>query len=136
VFISNTIFEGERSFNHTSTASTVDVRSFTLLPPPPSLHHHLRLHLPRLQPSPIVFAASPSPLLRDVGLTNISAAPSQARMQLQLPLPFLKGCGPAPSDVKSPAPTAYIVNATMDLKTRRHNAGIGNHTRSVVYPAP
>ena len=36
---------------------------------------------------------SPSPLLRDVGSTSIATAPSQARMQSQQPLPFLKGCG-------------------------------------------
>jgi hypothetical protein len=61
----------------------------TTSPPPLSL-----LLLPSVPPtSPEHPAASPSPLLRDVGSTSIATAPSQARMQLYLPLPFPKGCG-------------------------------------------
>ena len=83
MFISN---EGEWSFNHTSTASTVDVCSF--------LHHHLStttfaLTSP-LPTMPIDLAMSPSPLLRDMGSTNDA---SEARIPLQRPSPFQRDVG-------------------------------------------
>jgi len=95
-FISNVIYEGEQSFNSTSTPSRFN---FTLLRPPPPL-----LHLSSTPPPPPLASSSPptspgdpvtspSPLLRDVGSVNIAPAPSQARMLPQPPLPFLKGCG-------------------------------------------
>jgi hypothetical protein len=63
VFISNTIFAGERSFNHTSTASTVDVHSFSPVPPPPH------------SPSPPHFA------------------PNRTQIHGHEPLPSVEGCG-------------------------------------------
>ena len=91
--ISSVILEEERSFNLPSTSSWLN---FTLLPLS-FAHHHLSTTTPALAlspPTPLVdLATSPSPLLRDVGLTSTSIAPSQARMQPQPPLPFSKGCG-------------------------------------------
>ena len=79
---------GERSFNSTSTRSRLMFAHsfFSPLPPPPSL-------LPSRPPtSPINPETSPSPLLRDVGSFKTASTPSEARSQVQLPLPFPKGC--------------------------------------------
>ena len=54
-------------------------------------HHPCHPHLPATSLNHL--AMSPSSLLSDVGLSNITPAPSEARMQPLLPLPFLKGCG-------------------------------------------
>ena len=87
MFISNTIYRGERSLKRTSTASRL---IFVLLhhlstPPSPSPSSSSTTHVK----SP----TSPSPLLKDVGSTSTASAPSEARMQPQSPLPFPKGCG-------------------------------------------
>jgi len=91
--ISSIILEEEWSFNPPSTPSRLN---FTHLPLS-FAHHHLSTTTPALAllppTSPVDLAASPSPLLRDVGSTSTSTAPSQARMQPQPPLPFSKGCG-------------------------------------------
>ena len=63
MFISRVIFEGDRSLNAPSTPSWL---SFTLLHPPPPLHHH-----PRSRPLHLKFACRPG---RD-------------------PLPSIEGCG-------------------------------------------
>jgi len=65
---------------------------------------------------------SPSPLLRDMGSSNIAPAPSEARMQLLPPLPFPKGCGwlglargrnggvrGAKGDIGGGRPSGYVV---------------------------
>jgi hypothetical protein len=92
VFISNTIFVGERSFNYTSTASTVDVRSFTLLPLPPSLHHHLRPYPLRLQLARRP-RHQPLPSTEGCGLNqhHVSSLRSEVAAAAAPPLP--KGCG-------------------------------------------
>jgi len=91
--ISSVILEEGRSLNPPSTPSRLN---FTHLPLS-FAHHHLSTTTPALAlsppTSPLDLAASPSPLLRDVGSTSTSTAPSQARMQPQPPLPFSKGCG-------------------------------------------
>ena len=91
--ISTAIFVGRAEFETHINRITVDVCSFssstTTSPPPLSPSPS-----PSVPPtSPDHPVASPSPLLRDVGSTSIAAAPSQARMQVQPPLPFPKGCG-------------------------------------------
>ena len=91
--ISTAIFVGRAEFETHINRITVDVCSFssstTTSPPPLSPSPS-----PSVPPtSPDHPVASPSPLLRDVGSTSIAAAPSQARMQAQPPLPFPKGCG-------------------------------------------
>ena len=82
MFISNTIFEGERSLNRTSTTSRSLIHSpssTTISPPSP-------LPSPSPPPTPpIDLATSPSPLLRDVGSTNDA---SEATIQPQRPSPF------------------------------------------------
>jgi len=94
--ISSIILEEEQSFNLPSTPSRLN---FTHLPLS-FAHHHLSTTTPALAllppTSPLDLAASPSPLLRDVGSTSTSTAPSQARMQPQPPLPFSRDVG-APS---------------------------------------
>ena len=80
---------GGAEFETNINRITVDIRSFS--PPPPPLLHHYHPH--PLQPRPSKSLKSPSPLLRDVGSTSTSSAPSEAKMQAQLPLPFLKECG-------------------------------------------
>ena len=91
--ISSVIFERKRSLNSPSTTSRLN---FTLLPLS-FVHYHLATTtsaLALLPPtSPVDSAASPSPLLRDVGSSSTATAPSEARMQPEPPLPFLKGCG-------------------------------------------
>ena len=96
MLISSVIYRGERSFNSTSTPSTVELHSCFV-------HHHLSSTSP---PASTTFARvhtasivawrprhGPSPLLRDVSSVNIAPALSQARMLPQPPLPFPKGCG-------------------------------------------
>ena len=88
-FISNVIFEGERSFNPPSTPSRL-IFDHSLS----SFHHHLGPpHHKSPATTPNNPTASPSPLLRDVGSPTNATAPSEARMQPQPPLPFPKGCG-------------------------------------------
>jgi len=87
--ISNIIYEGEQSFNPPSTPSQL-----TFAHPRSFFHHHFHpphLKLPRTTPEHP--PASPSPQLRDVGSFNTASAPSEARLQPQLPLLFPKGCG-------------------------------------------
>ena len=74
----------------TSTASRL-IFAHSLLPPqPPSSPLPLPLPPPASRVNP---ETNPSPLLRDVGSFNTPSAPSQARLQPNLPLPFPKGCG-------------------------------------------
>jgi hypothetical protein len=87
-FISNVIFEGERSFNPPSTPSRL------IFPSSLIFHHHLGPpHHKSPATTPNNPTVSPSPLLRDVGSLTNATAPSEARMQPQPPLPFSKGCG-------------------------------------------
>jgi len=82
--------EGRAEFKVDINCITVGVCSSSLIPPPPP---------PRPRPlnstptTPIYTDTSPSPRLRDVGSSNNTAAPSEARTQARLPLPFPKGCG-------------------------------------------
>jgi len=72
----------------TSTASRL-IFAHSLLPPPPPPSPS-----PSTPPTSHVNTATiPSPLMRDVGSFNTPSAPSQARLQPNLPLPFPKGCG-------------------------------------------
>jgi hypothetical protein len=87
---------GEPEFQFNINPITVEFHSpsSTTTTPPPLLHPSTTftraLTTSNVAGDPVT---SPSPLLRDVGSVNIAPAPSQARMLLQPPLPFPKGCG-------------------------------------------
>ena len=89
VLISSVIFEGERSFNHTSTASRL------MFAHPLSFHnHHPPPRHPNSPPNDTRHPArSPSPLLRDVGPIDNTSASFEARTKPQPPLLFPTGCG-------------------------------------------
>ena len=89
--ISSAIFEGRVEFQshinpHHGWCLFIHSPSFT------TTYALATVFCPQLH-TPNHSATSPSPLLRDVGSTNNTSAPSEVRIQLQLPLPFLKGCG-------------------------------------------
>jgi hypothetical protein len=83
----------EQSLKRTSTASRL-IFARSLRPPPP-LHHHSRpCPCPRGLQRHATTCREPLPSFEGCGLGQHRFGSSQARMQLQAPLPFPKGCGP------------------------------------------
>ena len=87
MLISNTIYDAKRSFNRTSTASRL-----MFVRPPPIHHHYLR------PPHPVGLSTTtnhpnmcPSPLLRDVGTTNIASSHLRSEDKASVAPPLSKG---------------------------------------------